>query len=139
MSDLSYWKVWVILKINIYIHHLSINWPKKPDTSTMLCSHNLCYFTAQCRIPKISKDPCTKPLTQCLISVSYFRDLLRLISSVTLADLQRVGTTYIAALFDETQARRAIVCNQSKVQEVVTSFKEWVPFHFFLCFTEVYW
>jgi len=43
---------------------------------------------------------------------------------VTLADLQRVGTTYIATLFDETQARRAIVCNQSKVQEVVTSFKE---------------
>jgi len=39
------WNVWVVLKINIWIHHLFINWP---DTSTMLFSCNLCHFTAYC-------------------------------------------------------------------------------------------
>ncbi|WAR30392.1 hypothetical protein MAR_032934 [Mya arenaria] len=52
------------------------------------------------------------------------QDLLKLISKVTLADLKRAGKLYISALFDESQIRRAVVCNQSKVQEVVDSFKE---------------
>ena len=34
---------------NIYIHHLSIRWPKNPDTSTILYSHSVCYFMAQCK------------------------------------------------------------------------------------------
>ncbi|XP_060600571.1 uncharacterized protein C05D11.1-like [Ruditapes philippinarum] len=55
---------------------------------------------------------------------TYNKDLLKLISMVTLNDLKRVGDKYIAKLFNEKEARRAVCCNPSKVTEVVTAFKE---------------
>ncbi|KAH3800856.1 hypothetical protein DPMN_154499 [Dreissena polymorpha] len=61
---------------------------------------------------------------------SYNKDLLSKISRVTLEDLRRVGKEYISALFDETRVRRAVVCNQAKVNEVTETFKELqVPLH----------
>ncbi|XP_053381490.1 uncharacterized protein C05D11.1-like isoform X2 [Mercenaria mercenaria] len=54
---------------------------------------------------------------------TYNKDLLKLISKVSLDDLKRVGAKYIAKLFDEKEVRRAVCCNPSKVNEVVQTFK----------------
>ncbi|KAL5012223.1 hypothetical protein ScPMuIL_010774 [Solemya velum] len=54
----------------------------------------------------------------------YRKELLQSVAKVTIADLQRVGTKHIAALFDQSKMRCAICCNPSKVQELVEGFKE---------------
>ena len=53
------------------------------------------------------------------------RSLLAKVSRVTLADLIRVGQTYVAALFDPTQSSVAICCHPSKVEEIKEEFKRY--------------
>jgi len=56
------------------------------------------------------------------IDRDYSRKFLELVNSVTLDDLNRVGKQYLAPLFS-SQTRTAIVCNPSKVEDIVQEFK----------------
>ncbi|KAL3870528.1 hypothetical protein ACJMK2_038582 [Sinanodonta woodiana] len=58
------------------------------------------------------------------VSHTYNRDLLKTISKVSIADLQRVGEKYMAPLFDVSQIRCAVCCHPSKVEEISEEFKE---------------
>ena len=53
------------------------------------------------------------------------RSLLAKVSQVTLADLIRVGQTYVTPLFDPTQSSVAICCHPSKVEEIKEEFKRY--------------
>ena len=44
---------------------------------------------------------------------------------MTLADLIRVGRTYVTPLFDSTQSSVAICCHPSKVEEIKEEFKRY--------------
>ena len=44
---------------------------------------------------------------------------------MTLADLIRVGRTYVTPLFDPTQSSVAICCHPSKVEEIKEEFKRY--------------
>ncbi|XP_073242896.1 uncharacterized protein C05D11.1-like [Porites lutea] len=57
------------------------------------------------------------------VAPDYNRSLLAKVSQVTLADLIRVGRTYVAPLFDPTQSSVAICCHPSKVEEIKEEFK----------------
>ncbi len=54
----------------------------------------------------------------------FVRNLLSLISKVTMEDLKRVGELYFKPLFDVTKSRCAICCQPSKVDEIKVGFKE---------------
>ncbi|XP_041369326.1 uncharacterized protein C05D11.1-like [Gigantopelta aegis] len=54
----------------------------------------------------------------------YNKYLLKKVANVTLADLKRVGSQYIAPLFDPSIFRCAAVVNPAKVDETVKEFKE---------------
>ncbi|CAG2250937.1 unnamed protein product [Mytilus edulis] len=43
---------------------------------------------------------------------------------VTIEDLKRIGSTYIAPLFDSDKVRTAVCCNPSKVKETANDFKQ---------------
>ena len=48
------------------------------------------------------------------------RRLLQKIANVTIDDLHRVGSQYIAALFDPAKSKVVICCHPMKVNETVT-------------------
>ncbi|KAL9988958.1 hypothetical protein ACROYT_G003456 [Oculina patagonica] len=56
------------------------------------------------------------------VGPDYNRGLLTKISQVSLPDLIRVGKTYIAPLFDQSQSSCAICCHPSKVDEIKEEF-----------------
>lgn len=58
------------------------------------------------------------------IDMNFTRNLLKQIYKVTIDDLQYVGTKYLIPLFDPTTSSCAICCHTSKVEEIVTGFKE---------------
>ncbi|XP_067661811.1 uncharacterized protein C05D11.1-like [Haliotis asinina] len=58
------------------------------------------------------------------VDLNYNKSMLEKVSKVTIADLKRVGSQYIASLFDPEKFRCAVCVNPSKVDEVVKEFKE---------------
>ena len=56
------------------------------------------------------------------IDREFNRKFLEMVNNVSLEDLQRVGTQYLAPLFSET-TRTSIVCNPSKVEEIKADFQ----------------
>jgi hypothetical protein len=52
------------------------------------------------------------------------RQLVQLISKVTTEDLNRVGSKYVAPLFDPQTSKTSIVCHPSKAEEIAAGFKE---------------
>ncbi|XP_017774305.1 PREDICTED: uncharacterized protein C05D11.1-like [Nicrophorus vespilloides] len=56
------------------------------------------------------------------VDYKYNRTLLSLIDKVSVEDLNMVGEKYIAALFDPTKVKTAIVCDPSKAEEIKTGF-----------------
>jgi len=56
------------------------------------------------------------------IDRDYSRKFLELVNNVTIDDLNRVGKQYLAPLF-APETRTAIVCNPSKVEDIVQEFK----------------
>ena len=56
------------------------------------------------------------------IDRDYSRKFLELVNNVTIDDLNRVGKQYLAPLF-ALETRTAIVCNPSKVEDIVQEFK----------------
>ena len=56
------------------------------------------------------------------IDRDYSRKFLELVNNVTVDDLNRVGMQYLAPLF-APETRTAIVCNPSKVEDIVQEFK----------------
>ncbi|XP_067002472.2 uncharacterized protein C05D11.1 [Anabrus simplex] len=69
-------------------------------------------------------------VTQSLLSYfkgvdhGYNRKLVHLISQVTPKDLDRIGTSYVAPLFDPQQVRTTIVCHPTKTDEIAAGFKD---------------
>ncbi|XP_025831305.1 uncharacterized protein C05D11.1 [Agrilus planipennis] len=57
------------------------------------------------------------------IEYSYYRKLIDLITQVTVEDLNRIGTKYVAALLDPTKVKTAVVCDARKVKEISEGFK----------------
>ncbi|XP_071830473.1 uncharacterized protein C05D11.1-like [Apostichopus japonicus] len=53
----------------------------------------------------------------------YNRNLLTMVSKVTIDDLLRVGEKYIRPLIDPSKARCAVCCQPSKVKEITEGFK----------------
>lgn len=54
----------------------------------------------------------------------YNRQLVRLISQVTIDDLNQVGPKYVAPLFNPETSKTSIVCHPSKIEEIAAGFKE---------------
>ncbi|XP_071154933.1 uncharacterized protein C05D11.1-like [Mytilus edulis] len=72
----------------------------------------------------------TKVAQQSLLSYfrgvdhNYNKEMLMKIAAVTIEDLKRIGSTYIAPLFDSDKVRTAVCCNPSKVKETANDFKQ---------------
>ena len=66
------------------------------------------------------------------LGLFFYRALIQKISSVSLDDLEKIGSQYFAPLFDPVNSKVAICCHPTKVQEIVKDFKEYV----LLCLTE---
>ncbi|XP_022918722.1 uncharacterized protein C05D11.1-like [Onthophagus taurus] len=68
----------------------------------------------------------------CLSLNSYFhgvdykhnRNLLALLETVTIEDLNRVGDKYVSLLFDESKTKTAVVCDPAKAEEIQAGFKK---------------
>lgn len=59
------------------------------------------------------------------ISPNYNRELISKTAQVTKDDLKRVGNKYLKCLFDETTAKRSVICcHPSKVEEIRIGFKD---------------
>jgi len=53
------------------------------------------------------------------------RRLLQKIPSVTVDDLRRVGSQYVASLFDAARSKVAVCCHPTKVDETVSELLSW--------------
>lgn len=58
------------------------------------------------------------------ISQNYYKEFLQKVAKVTISDLQRVGSKYMAPLFDASKIKTSVCCHPSKVEEVAAGFKE---------------
>ena len=54
----------------------------------------------------------------------FARELMKKVSSVTAADLNRIGKRYVSILFDPKRSNCAVCCNPSKVDEISERLKE---------------
>jgi hypothetical protein len=53
-----------------------------------------------------------------------YRQLVQLISQVTIDDLNQVGPKYVAPLFNPETSKTSIVCHPSKIEEIAAGFQE---------------
>jgi Zn-dependent M16 (insulinase) family peptidase len=58
------------------------------------------------------------------VGQDFTKSLLKKIASVSLDDLSKVGPAYVRPLFDSSISWTAVCCHPSKVEEVVSGFKE---------------
>ncbi|XP_076319317.1 uncharacterized protein C05D11.1-like [Tachypleus tridentatus] len=57
------------------------------------------------------------------VNLNYTKEMIDLISTVTVEDVRKAASKYLAPLFDVEMSRCAICCHPSKVDEVVRNFK----------------
>jgi len=66
-----------------------------------------------------------KYLCYYIIIIVVCRRLLQKIPAVTVEDLRRVGSQYMAMLFDPTRSKVVICCHPTKVDETVAELLSW--------------
>ncbi|GAB6024396.1 hypothetical protein CHUAL_009562 [Chamberlinius hualienensis] len=57
------------------------------------------------------------------LDYQYHRKLLKAVSSVTIEDLNLVGSKYVSSLFDTSKSFLSVCCNSSKVESIQQGFK----------------